>query len=77
MKNKINLQEKCNKLLKENNTLKTQNNLLKAFYKPTTKDKLQSIEDYFKWCTKNDYNPTAIETYLQYKDELEKRRNYE
>lgn len=77
MKNKTNLQQKYNKLLRENANLKTQNNLLQTFYKPTAKDKLQSIEDYFKWCTKNDYDCRLLETYLEYKDEIEKRSKYE
>ncbi len=70
------LKLKYNKLLEEKNKLKAQNTILKAFYEPTAKDKLQAIEDYIKWCAKKEFEPMALDTYLEYKEELLKWEKY-
>lgn len=74
---RISYKTKFDKLQKDYEKLKTQNNTLKMFYKPTYDDKLKILDNYYSWVTDNDYDANSAHTYFAYKQHLKHQKEVE
>ena len=64
---KIDYKAEYKKLEKQCNKLQIENNLLRTFNKPTAKQKLEILDEYYDWIACKEFDANAIITFNSYK----------
>lgn len=71
--NKIDYKIKYEQLHKQFQKLETENVLLRSFSKPTPEQKIEILEEYYNWVTKEGDDANHIHTFIEYKNKLKRQ----